>query len=86
MTKEFLTFIKLYVGSMFDIVLFSVAAWDGVDRGLRTISGIGAVVMLVYLIRKHIQDYKVQKIEQAIKELQLAEARKKKVKTKPKNK
>jgi len=76
MTRELFGLIKLYIGSLFDILLFSIAAWDGVDHGLRTVSAIGAIVVLVYLIRKYKQDYRLKQLDEEIKRLELNKLKK----------
>lgn len=78
MTKDLLAIIKIYVGSAFDLLLFSVAAWEGVDHGLRTVSAVGAIVVLVYLIRKYRQDYRLKKLDEEIKILEIKKLTKRK--------
>jgi hypothetical protein len=75
MDKEILSLVKIYIGSVLDIALFGIAAWEGLDHGLRTVSAAGAIVLLFFLIRKHILDYRVKKIEEEIKRGELEKQR-----------
>lgn len=75
MDRELLSLVKIYIGSVIDILLFGVAAWDGVDHVLRSISAVGAIVVLIYLIRKHRLEYSVRKTEHQIKKIELEKER-----------
>lgn len=75
MNKDVISFIKLYFGSAFDLMLFSLAAWDGLDHVLRTISALGGLVVLVYLIKKYRQDYRLKKMDEEIKKIELEQKR-----------
>jgi len=70
MNRDLVIMIKIYFGSALDVILFSLAAWDGIDHVLRTISAVGAIVVLWYLRRKYNQDHKLKKIEEEIKKIE----------------
>ncbi len=76
MTRDLVVFLKLYIGSAFDLFLFALAAWEGADHVLRTISAIGGILVLIYLIRKYQQDYKLKKLDEEIKLLNIKKLKK----------
>lgn len=69
---------KTYLMALLDLLLFSMAAWEGLDHVLRTIAAVGAIIVLYFTIRKAKKDIELKKaqlkqeeIEQAIREQEL---------------
>ncbi|MGB4971500.1 MAG: hypothetical protein WBO32_02515 [Cyclobacteriaceae bacterium] len=54
------TIAKYYVLASFDLLLFALAAWDGIDHGLRTIAAIGAIIVLYFTIKKIKKDIELK--------------------------
>lgn len=61
--NQYYTIMKHYLLAMFDLFLFSMAAWDGLDHGLRSIAAIGGIVVLIYTIRKIKRDIDLKRIQ-----------------------
>lgn len=54
------TIAKYYLLASFDLFLFAIAAWDGIDHVLRTISAVGAIIVLYFTWRKLKKDIELK--------------------------
>lgn len=63
MEKELLSIGKYWLVTILELYLFGVAAWDTFDHVTRTVSGLGAIIILIFLVRKYRQDYEIKNLE-----------------------